>query len=116
MGMTMFLSASDTPISEAAVKALVGFVIVLAVLLLLVGIFYLTGFLFRTKWLSKDNLFERKKKNVKSNDVTTVDTNGEETDEELYAVISAVISAMYDDEAIGDDVKPDFVIRRVKRK
>lgn len=61
MNISAFLSASDTPISEAAVKALIGFAVVLIVLLLLVGIFYLTGFLFQTKALSKDKLFERNK-------------------------------------------------------
>ena len=54
MNISAFLSASDTPISEAAVKALIGFAVVLIVLLLLVGIFYLTGFLLQTKALSND--------------------------------------------------------------
>ena len=114
MNVISFLSASDTKISDAALYAIIGFVIVLAVLALLVGIFYLTGFLFSTKALSKDKLFERKGKNKQPAAQTAAD--GEETDEELFAVITAVISAIYDSEADGDNVKPDFDMRRVKRK
>lgn len=115
MNISAFLSASDTPISEAAVKALIGFVVVLVVLLLLVGIFYLTGFLFQTKALSKDKLFERNKQKSKPVQDTAANSD-EQTDEELFAVITAVISAIYDGEAQEGDVKPEFVIRRVKRK
>lgn len=109
----LFLSASDTSIADAALYSLVGFVIVLLVLALLVGIFYLTGFLFQTKALSKDKFFERKPKKKVESAPIAADT-AEESDEELFAVISAVISSIYDGEA-GDGEKPDFVIRRVKR-
>lgn len=114
MNVLALLSASDTKVSDAAIYALVGFIIVLLVLALLVGLFYLSGFLFRTKALSKDKLFEFKKK---QKDETAVSSNAadEQSDEELYAVISAVISTIYDEEAQGDSVKPDFVIRRIKR-
>lgn len=113
MNMLAFLSASDTKISDAAVYAIVGFCIVLLVLALLVGLFYLSGFLFRTKALSKEKLFEFKKKQKDETAVQSV--ADEQSDEELYAVISAVISTIYDEEAQGDSVKPDFVIRRIKR-
>lgn len=60
--MMMFLSAeTDITTGAAALYALIGFIIVVAVLALLVGIFYLSGAIFRTKALSRDNLFERKK-------------------------------------------------------
>lgn len=105
----VLLSASDTSIGDAALYSLVGFVIVLAVLALLVGIFYLTGFLFQTKALSKDKLFERKPK------AEPVENADDTSDEELFAVISATISAIYDAETPQGEEKPDFVIRRISR-
>ncbi|MCX4313159.1 MAG: OadG family protein [Clostridia bacterium] len=112
MNTLMLLSASDTGIGDAALYALVGFVIVLLVLALLVGIFYLMGFLFRTKALSKEKLFERKPKASKNSVGESAD---ETSDEELFAVISAVISSIYDGETPQGEVKPDFVIRRISR-
>ncbi|MBD5132327.1 MAG: hypothetical protein HDT28_07070 [Clostridiales bacterium] len=106
---TLFLSASDVKIGDAALYALIGFVIVLLVLALLVGIFYLTGFLFQTKALSREKLFERKKKpKVESEEA-------DEDDTEIVAAITAAIAAIYSSEGEGDDVKPEFVIRRIKR-
>ncbi len=104
-----FLSASDVKIGDAALYALVGFVIVIAVLALLVGIFYLSGFIFRTKALSRDNLFERKKKDGPA------PQDGD--DEQTVAAITAAIAVILAEESGGDDdVKPDFVIRRITRK
>ena len=60
--MVAFLSASDTPLGDAALYAVIGFIIVIAVLALLVGIFYLSGFIFKTKAMSGDKLFDFKKK------------------------------------------------------
>lgn len=111
MNLVALLCSSDTSLSKAALYALIGFVIVMLVLALLVGIFYLTGALFQTKALSKANLFERKKKTEKQEEVSAE----EQDDEQLFAVISAVISAIYDSED-RDDVKPEFVIRRIKKK
>lgn len=109
--VALLCSSSDTSLSKAALYALIGFVIVLLVLALLVGIFYLTGALFKTKALSKPNLFQRKKKAEKQEIVSAE----EQDDEQLFAVISAVISAVYDSEE-RNEVKPDFVIRRIKKK
>lgn len=111
----MFLSASDIAISDAAVRALVGFVIVLAVLALLVGIFYLSGFLFRTKFLSKDKLFSFGKKNK---DKSLPKDGGEPVsadmeDEETVAAITAAITVMLSEDG---DAAPEFVIRRIARK
>lgn len=106
---TCFLSASDITVGSAALYALVGFVIVLAVLALLVGIFYLSGYLFRTKFLSREKLFERKKKADGVSEQK--EEQAEEDDLETVAAITAAISAMLED----DGVKPDFVIRRITR-
>lgn len=104
-----FISATDISVGVAALYALVGFVIVLLVLALLVGIFYLSGYLFRTELLSKEKLFERKKQS----DGEGSNSQGQEEDIELetVAAITAAISATLED----DGVRPDFVIRRITR-
>lgn len=111
MNTLMFLCASDTKISDAALYSVIGFVIVLLVLLLLVGIFYLTGFVFKTKFMSKDNLFERKGKNKASDSVESADADDEQ---EVVAAITAAITAVLSEENESDAV-PEFVIRRIKR-
>ncbi len=100
---------SDTSIGSAALYALIGFLIVIAVLALLVGIFYLTGFIFKSKAFSRDKLFERKKKPTAASE-----TPSAQSDDELAAAITAAVMCMLESE--GDDVKPDFVIRRITRK
>ncbi len=105
-----FIGASDIGYGEAALYALVGFCIVILVLALLVGIFYLSGFLFRTKALSKEKLFERKKPEPQ------VAEDGEtETDEQTVAAITAAISVILSGETESEAV-PEFVIRRITRK
>ena len=107
----LFLAASDTKPSDAALYSLIGFLIVLAVLAVLVGIFYLTGFLFGHTALGKDKLFTRKKKR-KSPEASEV--SDAQSDEELVAAITAAISVVLESE--NDGVTPEFVIRRVTRK
>ncbi len=106
------LSASDVSLGDGALYAVVGFLIVLAVLALLVGIFYLTGFIFQTKFLSKDNLFERKKK---TQDRPNAENSDGESDDEIVAAITAAIACIYADESADGDVVPEFVIRHIKR-
>lgn len=107
--VSMFLSARDMSMLEAFLYAIVGFVIVLAVLALLVGIFYLSGFLFRSKLLGSDKRSERK--NKKAPAVVSSD----EDDEELVAAVTAAIAVILESES-DEDVKPEFVIRRIVRK
>lgn len=101
---------SDMPIGNAALYALIGFLIVLAVLALLVGIFYLTGFIFKSKAFSRDKLFERKKKPTQSNDASAEQSD----DDELTAAITAAVMCILESEQ--EEAKPDFVIRRITRK
>ncbi|MCM1367400.1 MAG: OadG family protein [Roseburia sp.] len=110
----MFLSASDISVSDAAVRALVGFLIVLAVLALLVGIFYLSGFLFRTKFLSKDKLFSfgKKNKSKEPSEAAEEHFSGED-DEETVAAITAAITVLMSEDG---NAAPEFVIRRISRK
>ncbi len=114
--MTAFICASDISVGEAALYALVGFLIVLAVLAVLVGIFYLSGFLFRTKALSRDKLFEFKKKPETPAADTDADVGALDVsdDEMTVAAISAAVSVILTEENGG--VKPEFIIRRVTRK
>lgn len=109
----LFLAAkSDTSAGDAALYALIGFLIVLAVLAVLVGIFYLTGFLFGHTALGKDKLFSRKKKQKTTE--AAEENAARSDDEELVAAITAAIAAVLENE--NDGVKPEFVIRRVTRK
>ena len=102
----MIFLSTETEITTgaAALYAVIGFLIVVGVLALLVGIFYLSGAIFRTKALSRDNLFERRKNANKAAPTETV------------AAITAAIAVILGEESGDADVKPDFVIRRVTRK
>lgn len=108
MGILGFLSASDIKLSDGAIYAIVGFVIVLIVLALLVGIFYLTGLLFGSK------LFNEKLQSNKSKPIE-IEKPGvaENADAEVVAAITAAITMMYESEC---SVVPSFVIRHIKRK
>ena len=101
-----FLSASDMSLGEGALYAVIGFVIVLAVLALLVGIFYLSGFIFQSKLFNKQE-------EQKPAAVTVKESDGEETDEQLVAVITAAIMCTLEEER-GE--APEFVIKRIVRK
>ena len=115
MNVFSFISASDYSLGDGALYSVVGFIVVLVVLALLVGIFYLTGFLFKTKALSKENLFERKSKKPETTEQEKPTAAKEQSDDELVAVITAAIAAVYASETCeGEDV-PEFVIRRIKR-
>lgn len=115
MKLITLLCASDIPISSAALYALVGFLIVLAVLAILVGIFYLTGFLFQKTRLGADKLFERKPKQQASEEKAPAVVSQKEDDGEVVAAITAAIVAMYADNTETDGCdRPDFVIKRKK--
>ena len=108
MNVVLLSANENMTIQDAALYALVGFVIVLLVLALLVGIFYLMGFIFKSMEKSKAQKQE-------ATAPQTAVTESNEDDEELFAVISAVISAIYDEESAGTE-KPEFVIRKISRK
>lgn len=99
------LSAKELSLGEGALYALIGFLIVLLVLALLVGIFYLSGFIFKSK------LFNKQKETVAV--VEQPDDGEEETDEQLVAVITAAVMCMLQEES-GE--APEFVIKRIVRK
>lgn len=114
MSAIMFLAteAAKPDYGAAALKALVGFVIVLLVLLLLIGIFYLMGAIFRSKLF---NMPKKEKKNKKKKGDAVAEPVAEtvEDDEEVVAAITAALSVILEQES-GEPV--EFVIRRVTRK
>lgn len=110
MNLINLLATSDIKISDAAIYSLVGFIIVLAVLMLLVGIFYLSGFIFRSK------LFDKSKRKPKAAAKPDFEVAGSaDNDEEIVAAITAAITCIYESEAGESKVVPEFVIKRIKR-
>lgn len=101
----LLLSAKDLSLGEGALYAVIGFVIVLSVLALLVGIFYLSGYVFKSKLFNKNDV----KKPAAVQPTETADD-----DDELVAVITAAIACMLEEESGGE--VPEFVIKRIKRK
>lgn len=98
---------------DAFLYAIVGFCIVLAVLALLVLIFSASGMLFKSNFS-----FLKKKKNSAQNSEESASDNLSDIpsdDAALVAAITAAISCCMTEEK-GDDVKPDFVIRRITKK
>ena len=107
MDIVTLLSAKSYSLGEGALFSLVGFIIVLLVLALLVGIFYLSGFIFQSKAFNKPKKDKAKPTTAQKDDV--------EEDEEVVAAITAAITCILSSES-GDDVPPEFVIKRIKRK
>ena len=106
--MNMYLlSAEKVSLAEGALYSVIGFVIVLIVLALLVGIFYLSGFIFQSKAFNKQ-------KQTKSA-ATQPQSSDDETDEQLVAAITAAIACVLQSES-DDGEAPEFVIKRIVRK
>ncbi|MDE6028908.1 MAG: OadG family protein [Clostridiales bacterium] len=101
------LSAGKITLAEGALYAVIGFVIVLIVLALLVGIFYLSGFIFQSKPFNKQK--------AKKSAVTQPQSTDDETDEQLVAAITAAITCVLQSES-QDGEAPEFVIKRIVRK
>lgn len=102
----LFLSATELTLGEGALYSLVGLIIVLIVLALLVGIFYLSGYLFGSE-LFRNN----KKTNAAHNAAVRFALDD---DDELTAAITAAIFCILSAENGG--APPEFVIKRIKRK
>ncbi|MDE5562153.1 MAG: OadG family protein [Clostridiales bacterium] len=104
---TLLLSAEKITLAEGALYSVIGFIIVLVVLALLVGIFYLSGFVFQSKAFNKQKPTKPAATQSKSND--------DETDEQLVAAITAAITCVLQAES-DDGEAPEFVIKRITRK
>ncbi|MDE5593543.1 MAG: OadG family protein [Clostridiales bacterium] len=101
------LSAEKVSLAEGALYAVVGFVIVLLVLALLVGIFYLSGFIFQSKPFNKQKPSKLAAAQPQVSD--------DETDEQLVAAITAAIACVLQSESQSSEA-PEFVIKRISRK
>lgn len=101
----LLLSAKTLTLGEGALYSVIGFVIVLLVLALLVGIFYLSGYVFQSKPFNK----KAEKKPTAAKQEQTADD-----DDELVAVITAAVACMLEEERGGE--APEFVIKRIVRK
>lgn len=99
------LSASDMSVGEGALYSLIGFIIVLLVLALLVGIFYLSGFVFKSKLFNKQE---------ETPVISNTSEQADDDDDELVAVITAAVSCMLEEECGGE--APEFIIKRITRK
>lgn len=107
--MNMYLlSAEKVTLGEGALYSVIGFVIVLLVLALLVGIFYLSGFIFQSKPFNK----QKKDSPPAAPQQQSVD---DETDEQLVAAITAAIACVLQSEYDSGEA-PEFVIKRIVRK
>lgn len=104
----MNTSLLSVDLGAGALYSLVGFVIVLLVLALLVGIFYLSGLLFQSK------LFNKKNAEPAPQQTKHAEVADDETDDTLVAVITAAVACMLEEECDGE--APDFVIKRIVRK
>lgn len=95
-------------VGEGAFYAAFGFLFVFAGIALLVTIFSILGIV-----MKKVNARKPKKRKIKSKTEEPVDskTEEEEISPEAVAAITAAIMAVYE----GEDVKCDFVVKRIKR-
>lgn len=103
----MNISLLSMNLGDGALYSLIGFIIVLLVLALLVGVFYLSGFIFQSKTFNKPKV---------DHVAVTQEQPENSDDEELVAAITAAISCVLQSEAGGDSEPPEFVIKRIVRK
>ena len=116
-GESKLFQGFQIPLPQTLVYALIGIVGVFVVLAVLIGLLYLFQMIFKYNLLDKiGGLFKKKEKpeeNNVSNAQTGANASSEEDFDEIAAVISAAIYAVYESE--GGEVPP-FVIRNIKRK
>lgn len=93
---------SDYSLGNAALVAVMGIVVVFAILLVLVVL--LTVF---------EKIFTIKRKN--KTQATAVQTDNMSEDEETVAAIIAAITMLYAQESTSSDVVPQFTVRRIKQ-
>lgn len=99
---------------EAALYALIGFVVVFVGIVIIIGIIWLVGLIMR-KTNNLEFLTKKREKKVKAdNTAGTADTTDAESDEvpaEVKAAIVAAIMAYYQEK----EEKCQFTVKRIKR-
>lgn len=112
MILNMISAAAEQkiPLGDAAIYSLIGFTLVVCILFLLVGIFYLSGYLLQ-KDISLKNIFKKKKSDKNAEEVADV------IEEETVAVITAAISEILAQERaalVQEQTEVPFVIKNIK--
>ena len=113
---SQFFQGPQIPVGNAIVYALIGIAGVFLVLAVLIGLLYLFQTLFKFNVLDKiGGRFKKKNKPApqEKTQASAPAASQDEDPDEIAAVISAVISAMYVQES-GEPAP--FVIRNIKRK
>ncbi len=103
--MNLFSAWFKMNLGDAAVYALVGIMVVFAVLVILVAILYLFQFIFGKI---------EKGVGTKNKVATPVITDSDETDQETVAAIMAAITVLLEGEQEASEPVP-FVIKKIKR-
>ncbi len=96
----------EVPVSEAALYALLGFLIVFVGIAFLIFVVWLVG-----KLMGKPKKMQKVEKKVEKIEETPVVEDSEEFSEETVAVITAAIMAYYE----ANGVKCGFTVKRIKR-
>ena len=100
----------DVPIGEAALYALLGFLVVFVGITLLIFIVWLVG-----KIINKVSVMKTEKETVKKSEETVSNAlavaDGEEISEETVAAITAAIMAYYQEQ----QTKCEFTVKRIKK-
>ena len=101
---------------EAALYALIGFVVVFVGIIIIIGIIWLVGLIMRKtnnlEFLTKKREKKPKKdKEDKTSTVVAASENGDDVPDEVKAAIIAAIMAYYQE----SEEKCDFTVKRIKR-
>ncbi len=89
---------------EAAIYALIGYLVVFAGIAILVLVVWLVGLFFKKR-------DEKKNAEPEKGALAATSADIEENDEELVAVITAAIAATYS----AEKRKPEFIVKKIKR-
>ncbi len=98
---------------EAALYALIGFVVVFVGIIIIIGIIWLVGLIMR-KTNNLEFLTKKREKKVKADkkaDVSAVAPSDEDIPDEVKAAIVAAIMAYYQE----SEEKCEFTVKRIKR-
>ncbi len=91
-------------VGEAAIYAVIGFLVVFVGIAILVLAVWLIGLIFK-------RINENKKSETETINLQTKAEIGDESQEELIAVITAAIAAVY----TSENRKPEFTVKKIKR-
>ena len=95
-------------VGEIATVGAIGFAVVFLGIAILVGVLWLVGYSMKTIDAKKS----AKVKELPTHETAVaVDTAEDVTDEELIAVITAAVAAVY----VKENARPEFTVKKIKR-